>query len=406
MIKNNIKITLLIGAISITSINFAQKSNEVNAAMEFESFQKKMMSQNYDDAKSALLEAKKYIDEAAVNPETAASPKTLYYKGQIYLMIPALASLKNDDAELKAMMTEENINAGIESLKKAYALDEKKYYREDIETLAEMGRMQAINGGVQKFKEEKYKEAEEMFASSAALYDIIGKVDTLAYYNAGLSAERAGDKEAALKNYIVCANAAYNVPSTYVLSSGLLRELKRPEEALALINKAREKYPNDKDLLLEVVNINLSMGDDAAAEKSLSDAIATDPNNKQLHFAIGTIYEKVGKPEKAEAAFKKALELDSMYEDAAYSLGAHFVNLGAAGKEKADKLPFGDPTYDQVLKDADKYYEQALPYLEKADKIKPNNPEVLKTLFQLYRRLGNTEKSAEYKAKYDALNTK
>jgi tetratricopeptide (TPR) repeat protein len=402
---NTIKIKALLfcAVLASTSISNAQKSNEVNAAMEFQSFQKKMMSQDYENAKLALLEAKQYIDEAAVDPSTIESPKTLYYKGQIYLSIPALSSMMKDDAELKALTTENTLKQGVESLKKAYELDTREDYREEISMFAEMGRSQAINEGINQFKAGDYKAAQEMFETSIGMFEIVGKIDSLAYYNAGLAADRQDKKEEALKYYSKCAEIGYNSPDSDMLTSSLLRELKRTDEALVVIKRGREKFPNDKGLLLELVNIDLSKGDNAAAEKSLTDAIAAAPDNKQLYFAIGSVYDKLDQPEKAEGAFKKALELDSTYEDAAYSLGAHFVNLGAKGKEAADKLPFGDPNYDKAIKKADSIYMKAIPYLELAARINPKNADVLNTLYQLYRKVGNAEKSAEYKAKYDAL---
>lgn len=398
-----IKAALFCAILATASISIAQKSNEVNAAMEYQSFQKKMMSQDYENAKKALLDAKQYIDEAAVDPSTIESPKTLFYKGQIYLSIPALSSMMVDDAELKALSTEEILHQGVQSLKKSYELDTRKEYRDDISMFAKMGRSQAINEGINQFKAGDYKAAEEMFETSIGMFDIIGLTDSLAYYNAGLSADRQGKKEDALKYYSKCAEIGYNSPDSDMLTSSLLRELKRTDEALEVIKRGREKFPNDKGLLLELVNIDLSKGDNAAAEKSLTDAIAAAPENKQLYFAIGSVYDKLGEPEKAEGAFKKALELDSMYEDAAYSLGAHFVNIGAKGKEAADSLPFGDPHYDEIIKKADLEYMKAIPYLEQAARINPKNGDVLNTLYQLYRKVGNAEKSAEYKARYDAL---
>lgn len=406
MKKNNLKIALFCGTLAFSGLVSAQKSNEVNAAMEFQSFQKELMRQDYDDAKYAILEAKKYIDMAASNPETQNSPKTLFYKGQIYMMIPALSMLKKDDAELKAMATKAMAEEGVNSLKKAYKLDEKEEYRDQIKMFAMMGRSKAVNGGVAKFNSGALDSAQMMFETAIAMFDIIGKTDSLAYYNAGLAADRQGKKEDALKYYTKCAEIGYNTPSTYVLSSSLLRELGRNEEALKLVTDARTKFPKDNSLLLEQVNVNLSMGDNVAAEKSLSEAIAADPTNKQLYFAVGTIYEKANKPEKAVQSFQKALELDSMYEDAAYSLGAHYVNEGAKIKQSADSLPFGDPNYDKILKKADDIYKKAIPHLEHAARINPKNPEVMRALFQLHRRLGNTDKALEYKAKYDALSKK
>lgn len=403
MNTRRVKISLLGATALFSGVVSAQKGNEVNAAMEFQSFQRSLMSQDYEAAKKAILDSKKYIDEAAVNPETKDRAKTLFYKGQVYLMIPALASMMPEDSQMKAMVNDSMLNQGVESLKRAYKLDEKNEYRDQITNFAEMGRVQAINGGIEKYKAQDYKSALEMFEASAAMYDIVGKTDSLAIYNAGLAAENQGDKETALKYYKKSAEIGYNSPNSDVLASSLLRQFKRYDEAKELVANGLKKFPGDKGLILEQVNIDLNKGDNAAAEKSLSDAIAADPNNKQLYFAIGSIYDQIGQAEKAENSFKKAISLDSNYQDAIYSLGAHFVNLGAGIKEKADALPFGDAGYDALVKQADAEYTKAIPYLEHAARIEPNNAEVLNTLYQLYRKVGNTDKAMEYKKRYDAL---
>lgn len=386
----------------ITTGAFAQKKNETNAAMDYQSYEKALMSQDLDGAKKSLLSAKNWIDEAVEHPDTKESVKTLFYQGKIYLGLSMLG-LMSDDAELKELATEENAQKGIDALKKSYELDSKGRYRDDIKTMAFMVREQSIREGVKQFQEQKFEQAMELFETSVVMMDVIGQTDSLAIYNMALAADRSKNFEKAFEYYDKAAQVGYNVPGSYTLASNALREQGKNDEALAYVKTAREKFPNDQDLIIQMVNIALSSGDNEVAEKSLNDAIAKDPENKQLYFAIGTVYDQLGKNEEAVKSFEKAIQIDPKYEDAVYSLGAHYVNLAAAQFEEASKMKLGDPDYEALKKESEENYKKAIPHLERSLELNPQNVDVMNTLFQLYRKLGDSAKALEYKKRMDAL---
>lgn len=393
---------VILTAMMITTGAFAQKKNETNAAMDYQSYEKALMSQDLDGAKKSLLSAKNWIDEAVEHPDTKESVKTLFYQGKIYLGLSMLG-LMSDDAELKELATEENAKKGIDALKKSYELDSKGRYRDDIKTMAFMVREQSIREGVKQFQEQKFEQAMELFETSVVMMDVIGQTDSLAIYNMALAADRSKNFEKAFEYYDKAAQVGYNVPGSYTLASNALREQGKNDEALAYVKTAREKFPNDQDLIIQMVNIALSSGDNEVAEKSLNDAIAKDPENKQLYFAIGTVYDQLGKNEEAVKSFEKAIQIDPKYEDAVYSLGAHYVNLAAAQFEEASKMKLGDPDYEALKKESEENYKKAIPHLERSLELNPQNVDVMNTLFQLYRKLGDSAKALEYKKRMDAL---
>jgi tetratricopeptide (TPR) repeat protein len=218
-----------------------------------------------------------------------------------------------------------------------------------------------------------------------------------------LAADRSKNFEKAFEYYNKSAQIGYNVPVSYTLATLALREQKKNDEALEYVKKARLKFPNDKDLILQMVNISLDAGDNQTAEISLEEAIAKDPKNPQLWVAVGMVYEQLGKSEQAEKALLKGVELDPKSENGNYSLGAHYVNLAAAQFEEASKMKLNDPNYETVKGQSAANYEKAIPFLEKTLEINPDNVEVMNTLFRLYRQLGNSEKALEYKKRIDAM---
>jgi hypothetical protein len=88
--KNNIiKSTLIVGTILVSNISISQKKNETSAAVAYKNtYSSAISNNNLSGAKKALTDAKRYIDEAAVNIETKESPKTQMLKGSIYSKTP------------------------------------------------------------------------------------------------------------------------------------------------------------------------------------------------------------------------------------------------------------------------------------------------------------------------------
>jgi chromosome segregation ATPase len=59
--------------------------------------------------------------------------------------------------------------------------------------------------------------------------------------------------------------------------------------------------------------------------------------------------------------------------------------------------------YEKEKKTAEKYWEQALPYLEKASELEPTNLDVLESFKGLYYRFDRMDKYNEMKAKIEAV---
>lgn len=402
--KNNlIKVSLIASGIFFSFNSFGQKMNETSAALEYKKYEdifaKMMMTgeNNLDAAKKALLKAKSYIDLAAEHPDTKESAKTLFYKGEIYTGL--LIAAAQDTVFIKEN-GEQLLNDGLASYKKAFA--NKKYQPEVLNSINQKKMMFSM-GTDALYKNEKFKDAAEIYDFQVKLSDVVNEVDSSSLFNAGLCAEKAGDTKMAADRYVSAAKIGYRAPMIYALAANALRKDGRKDEAKAILETGRKKYPNNKDILFEMVNMNIEAGDNAAAEASLSEAIAADPKNKQLYLTIGTIYIELKKEDKAEESLKKALEIDPNYTDAQYQLGALLSGAAITMKQEASQLRQGDPKYDVMLAKADEYNKRAVAPLEAYIAKNPNDKQVLLILSQIYRSLKNPEKSAEYKKRADAL---
>ena len=335
-----------------------------------------------------------------MHPDTKESPKTLYYKGEIYSNFISLGMMTQDTNFIKAA-GEDAFEVAIASFKKGYAVSDK--FDGEIKDAVYGKKLEIEKFSSMLYQSGAYKEAMGFYDAQVMLSDAINQVDSLSIFNAGICAEKAGDLTTAAARYKRCAEIGYKAPEIYAMTASILRKDKKIAEAKEVIAMGRKKYPSDRGMLLELVNASLDEGNSAEAEKSLQEAIAADPKNKQLYYVIGTIYIDLKENDKAEAALNKAIELDPNYTDAQYQLGAHLVGVAGNLKEEASRLKLGDPNYDVMLAKGDEYYKKAVVPLEAYIAKNPNDKEVLTILFQIHKSLKNTDKAMEYKKRADAI---
>ncbi|MEN9997125.1 MAG: hypothetical protein RI922_115 [Bacteroidota bacterium] len=393
------------GVVLFSSQVMAQKANETSAAIEYKKYSDAMTmfmlsggSGDMEPAKKALEKAKGFIDLAAVNETTKESPKTLFYKGEIYTGY--LFAFGMDTTFMKEN-GENYFKTGIESYQKSLAISTK--YKEDIKNSIDQ-KKGLLSMGINKLYDDgKFAECADAYETQARFSEGANEVDTLSIYNAGVCYEKANNNEKAGELYAKAAKTGYKAPGTYRSASACYRKAGKAAEAKAILAEGRKKYPSDRDLLLELVNTNIDAGDAAGAEAALAEAIAADPKNKQLHYTIGTIYIELKQNEKAENALNEALKIDPEYQDALYQLGAHLVTWASDLRTEAGQMKLNDPNYDKVTAKSDETFKRALIPLEKFIVKSPNDKDVLVILSQIYRSVGNYDKSNEYKKRADAI---
>jgi tetratricopeptide (TPR) repeat protein len=400
--KNKVaKTSLIAGALIISASTFAQKKNETSAAVEFKNkYQMSMASGDVEGAKKALIAAKEFIDLAAEHVETKESPKTLYYKGEIYANF-LMVGMQTMDTTFMKIGGEDALEVAIAAYKKGFDVSDK--FDSDIKDAVYQKKAMLDPYANMLYKNNMFKEAGELYMTQADLSSAVSELDSTSIFNGSLCFEKGSEFIKAAEGYEKLAKVGYKGTTTYVLASSAYRKGGDIEKAKAIVAEGRKKHPSDRDLLLELVNTNIDAGDAAGAEAALNEAIAKDPNNKQLHYTIGTIYIDLKENEKAEKALNKSLEIDPDYADALYQLGAHLVTWAGDTKTAANQLKFGDPNYNKMVQQSDDTYKRALIPLEKYIAKNPNDKDVLNILFQLNRSLGNTEKALEYKKRADAI---
>jgi len=185
---------------------------------------------------------------------------------------------------------------------------------------------------------------------------------------------------------------------------------------LKTVELAKRRFPNNNDVLLREINYYLITGNLEKSQTLLQEAIAKDPNNHMLYYVVGTNYDQLSQDttlaqerrdmffEEAKKAYQKAIDLNNNFYEAYYNYGALLFNKGVEIFNKANALPpTAQAEYENLKKVYEDLWHQALPLLEKALSLQPNDIPTLYTLRTIYARLSMPDKLKEVNQKIDSL---
>jgi tetratricopeptide (TPR) repeat protein len=151
--------------------------------------------------------------------------------------------------------------------------------------------------------------------------------------------------------------------------------------------------------------------------KYKENVLRLDPSHRfhdrdiEFNNALGTVYTKRFNQDredstwfdKAVALYKRVLQLDSNNYGANYNLATLYYNRGVYNIQRISSNT-DIPSIQQIQDVSREYFTQALPYMLKAHNMNPKRRETLLGLEGIHYSLQDTEKSEEYRHKYEALD--
>lgn len=319
----------------------------------------------------------------------------------------------------------------------------KKVYTDDInETIASF-KPDMLNYAISLGNQKKYKESSEVLYS---IYLLDKKDQENLYYAAGY-AVNGEDFESALKYYkelkainysgektlYTAKNIATGAVETYddknvrdsfvrlkthtnpkeekVPSKRgeiyknialILLQQNKTDEAKAAINEARKDNPNDTSLILTEADLYFKLNDFPKYKELVEQALAANPNDADLIFNLGVVSTETKQYDEAEKYYNKVIQLKPDYVNAYLNLSD--LKLKPDGKivEEMNKLGTSAADlkkYDNLKAERVKLFNSALPLLEKANELDPENDIVKSNLLTVYNFLEMTDKYKALKAK-------
>jgi Putative Zn-dependent protease, contains TPR repeats len=384
------KFFLLIAAVSISFGAMAQKGKVTSAL-------------SYID-QGILDKAKDAIDQALANEATATWFNTYFAKGRL-----CQATFDSKDPKIKAYY-EDPLAEAYAAYEKAMELDPKGTIKKKIITGSIFNNLaiSLYNQGSTKFEAKDYAGALQSFQTQIKITEsdiYVGAVDTGMYYNAGLAAVNSAKYADAIKYFEKCAEMKYMGITPYFQMSEAYLSVGDTAKAETVLTGLSSKFPNDKNVTLQLIDLYIKSGKNEEAQKYIKVAKEADPNNSSLFLASGIIFLNQNKYDEAIPELTKSIELKGDVYDSQYGLGAAYINKAADMFKQANEI-MDVKKYSEAIDVANAVYAKALPYMEKAYELKPDDVYTMRSLQELYYRLKMTDKYTVIKAKLDAIDKK
>ncbi len=382
------KYFLLFAAVIISVGMMAQKG-KVTAALSFID-------------QGALDKAKDALDQAFKDDKSKNWFNTYFAQGKL-----CQAVFEADNPKFNSYYADPLAEA-YASFEKAMTLDTKGSTKKKIITnmIYNSLAMNLYTQGGKRFEAKDFEGALKSFATQIEITEsdkYAGAMDTGMYYNAGLAAINAKKFNDALKYFQKCADMKYQGLITHIQIYESYMGSGDTVKAEAYLLDLPNKFPGDNNVTLQLIDFYLKSNKYDEALKYIKIAKDADPNNYSLYFASGIMYLNQNKNDDAISELTKSVELKPDLFDTQYGLGVAYINKAADMFVKANEI-MDVNKYSVAIDEANTVYAKALPYMEKANEIKPDDIDALRRLQELYYRL--KVKDPSLNVKYESVRAK
>ncbi len=179
------------------------------------------------------------------------------------------------------------------------------------------------------------------------------------------------------------------------------------QEAKAALLKGVEMFPKNQriiDALTQLYTTEEGMGDPIELIDMIDSVIAEDPTNADIWYARGRVYFSLKDYDNCIASFEKVTELAPEVFDGHFYLGLFYIYKGdALSDEISNKLYTENAEYDKDIQETVEVYAAAIPILERAHELKPEDVSTVEYLKSLCFRLRDEEGIMDKYKQYDEL---
>lgn len=399
------RVLVTIGLCLMTTVVFGQKK----AVSDAERIAK--------DSKPDFNEARTLIKGAMENAETKDDAKTWYVAGLIEDTQFSTENMKQILGQKpdEAVMYEALGNI-LPYFKESYRLDQlpnekgkvKPKYTKNIKGTLNANILYYLNGGAYFFDQRNYKRAHDFFEQYLEIADLpfmkgekAAARDSnfmIVQFYAAIAAMQMDDPQQAIKDLNRAKGTDYRRFDVYQSLCYVYDQVLKDTVGLEkTLEEGMKLFPDSSYFLNNMINVYISTKRNEQAMQLLNTAISKSPNNPQLYFALCSLYEVGLKDEaKAEEAYKKALDLDPENPSNIFSVGRLYFNQGVSLLDKANSLN-DQNQYKAEKAKAEAMLRKALPFFEKAHKLKPEEREYMIGLRGIYYNLSMNKE-------FDAIN--
>ena len=295
---------------------------------------------------------------------------------------------------------------------KAASLDEKGKNAKKINEAYQSINRDLENKFFNEYALAKYKDAYQTALQRIDVSKLLGASDTLYHFYAGFAAYMQSETDStnamwqtAIDYFEKALTLGYKEVGEsggqiYDLLYNACTNIGNTDQALKYAQTGFEKYPNYERLMYDLINYYLKRGENHKTLEYLEQAVARDPENCNLLFAQGRVLDELGDKDKSLAAYDAAIKICPTFFDPIFNKAVVYYNYAVKLMDEANDAKT-NAEFDRLKDLADEEFAKAIPLLERALEIRPNEEATMETLRTLYYRLRT--KFPEMEEKYNDM---
>ena len=356
-----------------------------------------------------LVEARNLIAPALTNPETAETAHAWYVAGLI----------EEKDVEkgyiAQQMQQEVNMPSFYEAVynmadkyMKATEFDFRPNNRGKVRPKYDDEIKQAlgtyygflVNGGAEFLNNNDFANAHRFFDKFMKVKAMplfadsdVAKQDSLSmeigFFNAYTATQIEGKEDEALAALNAIKDVPYRQSDVYQLIAG--EQVAKGDTAayLATLEEGSKLFPGNTFFLGNIINHYLNKEQYTEAKDYLGKVLAQpDLQNKEMFYnALADIFAQEGNREEAQKNYEEALKVNPEYADATMGIGRLYYNHALQVANDATAAIGDAAKMKELDAQAQDLFKKALPYLQKASQLEPDNKEYLMALRNVYYNL-------------------
>lgn len=372
--------------------------------------------------KGDVKELQKMVDKIIVDPSTKNNPDTWYVSGRVQ---QRKAEQQMEKAYLRKPYDTLTIYNSVLNMTQYFLrcdslaqLETKpgkiNKYRKDMQQsiLADKGNL--LNGGIYYYNHAtegdtvNLSKARNFFGTyvDATMSDMFALDNLLprdsvfsqvAYY-ASLAAVRIGDYPSVLKYAPYAEDDATVGQYAMEFLAQAYKQNGNTTAWIETLKRAIEKHPQDDYFFANLIDYYGSQDKYDEALEFANGMLAKAPGNYYYLFVKGFLYHSMKRYNDALAYYKRSIKANPDYAEAYSNVGLVYC-LQAQDFSQEAVTDIKDPRYPVDQAQLKSYYENALPYYEKARQLKPNDRTLwLNGLHRVYYNLSMGDKFNEIDA--------
>lgn len=358
------------------------------------------------------------IKGALTDPETKDDSKTWYTAG--------LIELQQYDAEYKKPLANKQPSFPVmygalldmfNYYVKASELDQlpnekgkvKPRYLRDIKTTFLEKRPELFNAGATFFETKDYKKAYDawnMYITVSELPFMQKDLEKLApdtnmvrmKYYAALASTQMNDPETAIKALTIAKDIKQEelgengqISDIYQLLAQQYDMKKDTANLIKVYEEGANRFPEINYFSQNLIAMYIYADKLNEALEKLDKSTTENPNNDYMWTLKGSILDKMQKEDEALAAFTKAMEINDKNADAVGNVGRILYNKAVILNDETNAIQDNKAYMTKKNNEVIPAFKKALPYLEKAHKMKPESRDWMVALRGTYYNLNMAE---------------